>query len=229
MYHEWPLGKIPDHLQRPELAQLKAAGYNFNDPFEVVEIFERKVADYAGSRYAVAVDCCSHGIFLCLKYLNATGTVTIPAHTYVSVAMQIIHAGCKLNLVNQDWTGCYQLKPYPIWDAAPQWRQSMYQGGLHVVSFQAKKAIPIGRGGIILTDDNDAVAWLQKARYDGRNQSTPYINDSIDCQGWHMYMIPEDAARGILLMDARPQDWPDRRGKDFYPDLSTHSFYKNAS
>jgi hypothetical protein len=164
-----------------------------------------------------------------LKYLQATGTVSVPKHTYESIPMQIRHAGCQVAFRDEQWTGVYKLDPYPVWDAATRWQKGMYQGGFHVVSFQAKKAIPIGRGGIILTDDIDAVAWLQKARYDGRNQSTPYANDSIDSQGWHMYMTPEDAARGVLLMDARPQDWPDRSGKNFYPDLLNHPFFQNAN
>lgn len=66
-----------------------------------------------------------------------------------------------------------------------------------------KKTIPIGKGGIILTDDYDAYKWLKLASYDGRNLTTPYNSEShINMIGYHMYMTPEDAARGILLMDA---------------------------
>jgi dTDP-4-amino-4,6-dideoxygalactose transaminase len=36
-------------------------------------MFEKKVAAFAGSKYAVSVDCCSHGLFLSLKYLQSTG------------------------------------------------------------------------------------------------------------------------------------------------------------
>jgi dTDP-4-amino-4,6-dideoxygalactose transaminase len=41
----------------------------------------------------------------------------------------------------------------------------MYVGldALQVVSFQIKKRIPIGRGGIILTDDFEAYKWLKMA------------------------------------------------------------------
>ena len=70
-YSSWPLGKVPKHLQRPELEQLINAGYKWKDPRDAVNIFEQKVADFAGSKYAVAIDCCSNGLFLCLKYLNA--------------------------------------------------------------------------------------------------------------------------------------------------------------
>jgi dTDP-4-amino-4,6-dideoxygalactose transaminase len=227
MYNEWPLGHVPEHLQRPELAQLEAAGYTFDDPRDIVELFERKVADFAGASYAVAVDCCSHGLFLCLKYLKATGTITVPSHTYVSVPMQIMQAGCSVELTDEDWTGKYQLKPYPVWDSAIQWHQGMYQQGLQVVSFQFKKYIPIGRGGMILTDDVTAYQWLRKARYDGRDVNVPYIQDDFEFAGWHMYMTPEDAARGILLMDAKPGNTPERTGRSSYVDLSTKTVFKH--
>ena len=72
-YNSWPLGKVPKELQRPELDELKNRGYEFSDPRDVVDIFEEKVAKFAGSKYAVSVDCCSHGLFLSLKYLAYIG------------------------------------------------------------------------------------------------------------------------------------------------------------
>lgn len=219
MYVNWPLGKLNDDLSRPELKMLTAAGYRWDDPADVVELFEKKVAKFAGAKYGVAVDSCSHGLFLCLKYLNAYGIITLPAHTYASVPMQILHARCQLKFENRDWSGMYQLYPYPIWDAAVRWQEGMYRGGFHVTSFQIKKRIPIGRGGMILTDDDDAVEWLRRARYDGRTPNAKYNNDVITTLGWHYYMTPEDAARGILLMDAIPGSYPDSADSQYYPDL----------
>ena len=69
-YNSWPLGEVPEYMQRTELKWLKESGVSFKDPREVVDIFEQKVASFAGSKYAVAVDCCSHGIFLSLMYLK---------------------------------------------------------------------------------------------------------------------------------------------------------------
>jgi dTDP-4-amino-4,6-dideoxygalactose transaminase len=66
-FETWPLGQIPDHLKRQELHEIRQYGYQWDDPYDVIEIFEKKVAEFAGARHAVAVDCCSHGIFLCLK------------------------------------------------------------------------------------------------------------------------------------------------------------------
>jgi dTDP-4-amino-4,6-dideoxygalactose transaminase len=103
----------------------------------------------------------------------------------------------------------------------------MYSCGIKVVSFQIKKAIPIGRGGIVLTDNAECAKWLKKARYDGRDSRTLYVEDNIQTPGWHMYMTPEDAARGILLMDVRPQDWPERNGRDCYVDLTQKAVFAN--
>lgn len=220
-YQTWPLGKLPIELQRPELALLKQAGYQWNDDYEVVELFEQKVADFADAKYGIAVDCCSHGLFLCLKYLGATGTVVIPKNTYVSVPLQIAHAGCNVQFDDIKWSGRYKLNPYPIYDAAVRWCENMYTDGLHVISFQLKKRIPIGRGGMILTDDKDAALWLKRARHDGRDMSVFYVNDTFSVMGWHYYMTPEDAARGILLMDAISGSYPDSASYKNYIDLST--------
>lgn len=225
MYEIWPLGHVPDHLQRPELKQLALAGYIFGDPYEVVGIFERKVAEFAGSKYAVATDCCSHGLFLCMKYLKAEGTITIPAHTYVSVPMQIRHAGCNVEFEDIEWSGVYQLKPYPIYDAATRWQKGMYAGGMMVLSFQIKKRIPIGRGGMILTDDEDAYKWLIKARHDGRDMTKFYAYDDFEFDGWHYYMTPEDAARGILLMDQIPENCNDSHSYKSYINLQTKRIF----
>lgn len=225
-FKTWPLGKLPQTLQRPELELLKQQGYSFDDFYDIVEIFEHKVAKFAGSQYAVAVDSCTNGIFLCLKYAQAKGTITIPNRTYVSIPMQILHAGCQIAFEEQTWSGVYQLKPYDIWDGATRWRQNMYQGGLHVVSFQIKKRIPIGRGGMILTNDYKAYNWLKQSSHDGRNLKLTQDLDTVNMLGWHYYMTPEDAARGILLMDQTPMINDDSSTDKSYKDLSNLEIFK---
>ena len=73
---------------------LSAYKIQVDDPWDIVEGFEKLVAEYAGSKYAVAVDSCTNSIFLCLKYLNAAGEIEVPKRTYLSVPQAIIHAGC---------------------------------------------------------------------------------------------------------------------------------------
>ena len=35
--------------------------------FEIVKKFEDKIAEFFGAPFGVAVDCCTHGIELCLR------------------------------------------------------------------------------------------------------------------------------------------------------------------
>jgi dTDP-4-amino-4,6-dideoxygalactose transaminase len=228
-YTSWPLGRIPQEWHRPELDQLRAAGYEWDDPRDAVDIFEKKVAEFSGAKYGIAVDCCSNGLFLCLKYLEATGNITIPSQTYVSVPMQIIHAGCGVIFEDLQWSGVYQLKPYPVYDGATRFTKDMFVGddALQVVSFQIKKRLPIGRGGMILTNNEDAYSWLKKASYDGRDLEKYYPEDDFEMLGWHMYMTPEDAARGVLLMDQLPDVNEDSGGSENYSILSDKEIFKN--
>lgn len=227
-YNPWPLGKIPENLQRQEPDIIKGMGYKWNDPREIIDLFEKKVADFAGSTYAISFDCCTNAIFSCIKYLQSIGeideqtTITIPDRTYVSVPMQIIHSGCKLNFEDIAWSGLYQLKGTRIWDSAGKFTKNMFLGGnsLQVLSFQIKKIIPIGKGGMVLTNDKNAYEWLKLVSYDGRDLSTPYTSDEhIQCLGYHFYMTPEDAARGIILMHHKPEINEDSQNSSMYPSL----------
>ena len=229
-YKSWPLGQLPPEFQRPELDQLKKAGYKFNDPREVVTMFEKKVAKFAGAKYGIAVDCCSHGLFLSLKWYKdvmkmITEHIHIPRYTYCSVPMQIIHAGFKPVFEDVTWSGIYQLRPFDIWDCAVRWTQGMYKSGFHIVSFQLKKRVPIGRGGMILTDDPVAADWFRKMTYDGRDLTIGYMEDDFKYLGYHYYMTPEDAARGILLMDQVPKKNLDSGNNRTYSDLSTKRIF----
>ena len=228
MHKEWPLGLLPEELQRPELSELKNMGYTWDNPNEIVNIFESKVADFCGSKYAVAVDCCSNAIFLILKYINKKDKIKIPSHTYVSVPMQILHAGYEYEFVEKEWSGVYKLEPFDVWDAAGRWTKNMYQGGFMALSFQIKKRLPIGRGGMILCDDFDAYKWFKKSCYDGRDLEKNYLEDDINMIGWHMYMTPEDAARGIILMSKISDINQDSHNHKSYKDLRTNNLFKNV-
>jgi dTDP-4-amino-4,6-dideoxygalactose transaminase len=193
-------------------------------------MFEDKVAKFAGAKYGVAVDCCSHGLFLSLKFYKdvlkmKNEFVEIPSYTYCSVPMQIKHAGFTPKFEDIQWSGVYQLKPFDIWDGAVRWTKGMYKGGFHIVSFQLKKRIPIGRGGMILTDDPAAAEWFRKMTYDGRDLNIGYMEDDFQYCGYHYYMTPEDAARGIILMDQVPKKNLDSGNNRTYSDLSTKKVF----
>ena len=52
--------------------------------FEVVTEFENKVAEFFGAPYAVAIDCCTHGVELCLIY-EGVDCIVVPKRTYLSI------------------------------------------------------------------------------------------------------------------------------------------------
>jgi dTDP-4-amino-4,6-dideoxygalactose transaminase len=191
------------------------------NPYQVVKDFEQTIADFAGSRFAVAVDSCTNALFLCCKYLEVE-TVSIPNRTYVSVPCSIIHAGGSVEFEDYNWHGTYQLKPYPIFDAACQLIRRMYQEKTYqCISFSSNKPLNIGKGGMILHDDPVADKWLRMARYEGRNEVS-ILEDEFVMLGWNMYMTPEMAARGLLLSSHLKDEkivYPQ------YPDLSKFEIY----
>jgi dTDP-4-amino-4,6-dideoxygalactose transaminase len=199
------------------------------NPFNIVRAFEEEVSLYTGSRYAVAVDSCTNAIFLTCKYLGVK-EVTIPAKTYLSVPQSIIHAGGEVVFDKTEqansWRGIYQLKPYPIYDAAKRFRHNMYIPGSYMcLSFHIKKHLKISKGGMVLTDDDKAYEWLKQARYEGRHE-VYYKDDDIDMLGWNMYMTPQQAAHGLALMQNMPLDNPDLDENNGYRDLTEFSVFK---
>lgn len=196
--------------------------------YQVVRDFEKEVASWSGAKYGVAVESCCAALFLCLKYFQSPNLITIPKRTYIGVAMAVVNSGNILEFSNEKWKGSYQLKPLPIVDSALCFKKDMYYGGtFRCLSFHAKKHLPIGRGGMILTDDKEAVKWFKMARFDGRKEK-PLNKDNISILGWNMYMTPEQAARGLMLFDnVKNKELPDLKVKDQnYPDLSKFKVFK---
>lgn len=195
-------------------------------PFDAVRNFEQALAEYAGSTYAVTMESCTAALLLACVYYKV-GEVTIPKRTYPSVPNSIIHAGGRVKFEDLEWEGLYQLKPYPIYDSAKRFRRGMYiSGSLQCLSFHAKKILPIGRGGAVLTDDKDIHDWLKVASFDGRHPGVPLWEDKIEMLGWNCYMTPEQASRGHLLLTMTKDYNEDQREDPPYPDLSQFVVYQ---
>ena len=197
------------------------------NPYQIVDTFEKTIAEYCGSKYAVAVESCTAAIFLSLQYVGVKDReVAIPKFTYPSIPCSIIHCGGKVKFTNEWWKGEYELGNLNIWDAALRFKRNMFHGKFQCLSFHVKKLIPIGRGGVILTNDEAAYEWFKKARFDGRSP-VPLLEDNFTMLGWNMYMPPTDAARGLQLLQALgDKDLPDLEvEKQGYPDLSKFPIY----
>jgi dTDP-4-amino-4,6-dideoxygalactose transaminase len=197
-----------------------------HNPYKIVKMFEETVADYCGSKYAVSTDNCTDALLLCCEYYNVD-EVTIPSRTYLSVPQSIMHAGGTPKFKDYRWQGIYQLEPYPIWDAAKRFTSNMYiPDSLMCLSFHIKKHLKIGKGGMILTDSEEAAKWLRKARYEGRGE-VMYHEDVIEINGWNAYMSPEQAARGLMLMQNYPEQVDDLPEQPFYRDLREFPLFKD--
>ena len=237
-YNSWPIGQLPMDWRRPELAYVREHIYQYDDPFDVVAFFERKIATYAGSTYAVAVDSCTNALFLCLRYVGAqgwrrfNGVIKLPSRTYVSVPMACIHSGARITFEDLNWERGYYLKPTLIYDAAVSFTKNMYRpGSYYCLSFQMKKRLPIGRGGMILTNDRAAYLWLRKVRHDGRSIGVAYEKDIPKELGHHMYMTPEDAARGLILFEKLTEHqvyFPPVCSASHYPSLKEYPVWKSG-
>lgn len=208
-----------------------------NGVYKVTDEFEEKLAHYTGAKYAVTIDSQSNALFLSLMYEGVRDIeITIPSRTYPSVPCEIIHAGAKVNFKEVEGTtlkGAYQLEPTNVWDSALRFTADMYIPGTHMcVSFTGPyKHFKLSKGGAILTDNHEAYLWFKRARYSGRRECS-YHDDHFDMLGWNFYMMPELAARGLLLMGQfYNMDGTKKSNEDLelpYPDLSKFEIYKSG-
>ncbi len=210
-----------------------------NGIYKITEEFEEKLGHYTGAKYVVTVDNMSNALFLALYYehkvMNRTeGVITIPSRTYPSVPCEVIHAGLKVNfepVEGKTIKGAYQLKGSNVWDSALTFTADMYKPNTHIcVSFTGPyKHFKLSKGGAILTDDYNAYLWFRRARYSGRREMS-YHDDHFDMLGWNFYMMPELAARGVLLMNQfYDLNGNKKHNEDLelpYPDLSKFDVYK---
>tara|TARA_Y100000748_G_C15480090_1_gene482413 strand:- start:196 stop:807 length:612 start_codon:yes stop_codon:yes gene_type:complete len=201
--------------------------------FKIVTDFEKKIAEYFGSPYAVAVDCCTHAIELCLRYMNVK-YITIPDRTYISIPFLAKKLNIQWDWKEELWENYYQLGNSKVYDAAVLWQQKSYIPGTYMcISFQFRKHLNLGRGGMILTDNKIAKNKLVQMAYDGRERSDlSWSKQNISMMGYHYYMTPETAKLGLEKLPAaikkKPrvwtiEDWPDLKSmKIFSEDIKVN-------
>ena len=188
--------------------------------FGAVTEFEDKIADFYGAPYAVAVDCCTHAIELCLRYKQVK-SFSAPCRTYISVPFLARKLDIDFHWREEDWQDYYYLGNTNIIDAAVLWKSNSYIANTFMcLSFQFRKHLNLGRGGMILTDDPAVAADLKKMSYDGRSPDIPWREQNITTMGFHYYMTPETAILGLEKIEGaintqprqwKVTDWPDLR------------------
>jgi dTDP-4-amino-4,6-dideoxygalactose transaminase len=200
-----------------------------NVNFEVVQEFENKISKFFGSPYAVAVDSCTHGIELCLRYTKET-KINVPKRTYLSVPFLSDKMGLEREWKDEEWEDYYTLNygNKRIIDAAVLWRKDSYLPNTFMcVSFQYQKHLSLGRGGIILLDNEEDYIKLKKMSYDGRLPNIPWRDQDIETVGYHYYMTPETAQLGLNKLQEAINTQPKKWVVTDWPDLTKMKIFKN--
>jgi len=194
--------------------------------FESVRQFENQVADFFGSPYAVAVDCCTHALELCLRYKNVKH-YTVPKRTYISVPFLANKLKISFDWRDESWQDYYYLGDTNIADAAVLWGKDTYVPNTFMcLSFQYRKHLNLGRGGMILTDNQKASIDLKKMSYDGRIPDIPWREQNINSFGYHYYMTPEIATLGLEKLPSAIKTTPKKWVVTDWPDLSQMDVFK---
>jgi len=195
--------------------------------FSAVTDFEEALADYWGAPYAVATDCCTHAIELCLRHTDSND-ISVPRHTYISVPMTAEKLGIRWSWSDEHWSDYYTLGNTRIIDSAVHWREGGYiLGSLQCLSFQFKKPLSLGRGGAVLCGSYADYRDLKAMSYDGRWGTEPWMEQNISTLGYHYYMTPETAQQGIERLPTaytratKKWTWRD------YPDCSKFTVFRS--
>lgn len=195
--------------------------------FSLVTEFEHAVADFFGAPHAVAVDSCTHGIELCLRYTNATG-IRVPKRTYLSVPFLADKLNIEREWMDWQWKDYYPVTHW-VYDAAVYWERGGYKIRTFMcLSFQYQKHLSLGRGGMILLDNLDAAFELKKMSYDGRLPYIPWREQNVKSIGWHYYMTPETAQLGLEKLPDAIKKEPRKWSANDYPDLTLMDVFKNS-
>jgi perosamine synthetase len=216
------------------------------------EEFERLVADYVGSRHAVAVSSATTGLHLALVAagVKAGDEVICPSYSFIATANAIIYANATPVFVDID-PRTYNINPslieaaitprttailpvsqvglaadldeinkiarkhrlIVVEDAAPSLGSKVgdrFVGGISdftVFSFDARKILTTGEGGIITTNDDDAAVRLRAMRAHSasasmlsRHTSSNVVLEHYPNLGYNYKMTDIAAAIGVVQM-----------------------------
>ena len=196
--------------------------------FEVVSSFENKISEFFGSKYAIAVDSCTHGLELCLRYTKET-RINVPKRTYLSVPFLAEKIGLERKWRDDNWERYYTINygDKRIIDAAVLWEKNSYVPNTFMcISFQYQKHLSLGRGGVILLDNEIDYLSLKKMSYDGRLPNVPWRDQDIDTVGFHYYMTPETAQLGLDKLQTAIETPPRQWVVTDWPDLTEMQIFK---
>ena len=200
-----------------------------NMTFETITTFEKRLSNFFGSKHAICVDSCTHGLELVLRYRNEK-KIIVPKRTYLSVPFLANKLNIEREWKDENWEDFYAINDgdRKIIDAAVLWEENSYIPNTFMcISFQYQKHLSLGRGGVILLDNDEDALILKKMSYDGRVPNLPWREQNIDCVGYHYYMTPETAKLGLDKIDDAIKNKPKKWKVSDWPDLTEMKIFKN--
>lgn len=194
--------------------------------FDIIREFEEKISSFFGSPYAVAIDSCTHGVELALRYTKAK-KISCPKRTYLSIPFLSKKLNIDLEWRDENWVDYYYITENII-DAAVLWKKDSYIPKTFMgISFQYQKHLSLGRGGALLLDNEEAYFQIKKMSYDGRIPNTPWRDQDIDTFGLHYYMTPETAQNGVNKFQEAIETPPRQWVVSDWPDLTEMKIFKS--
>lgn len=179
---------------------------DYKNAFDAILEFEEALAKFTGAPYVVTTDCCTHAIEIAFRLTYQKDIVEFPAFTYLSVPMTLSKLNIPFKMVSERWRNNYQFINTKIWDSARSFGQNMYEKGqIQCISFGRTKPMALGRGGCLLTDNQQLYRSASRMRSDGRNlfQFNAWSDQQLFEEGYHYWMRPEDCVAGLNMLDQR--------------------------
>ncbi len=201
--------------------------------FQPVVEFEKEIAKFFGAPFAVATDCCTHGVELSLRLDKPTEKLICPTQTYISIPMTFMKLGLDWEWEEKTWDELCYIGNSRIIDAAVCFRENSYvPGSLMCLSFQFFKHLSLGRGGAILCEDQATYNDLKAMTLDGRHPDTydwaqSWTEQDTTHHGFHYYMTPELAINGLKKLPEAKERVPVQKGSKDYQDLRKMTVFKD--
>ena len=146
---------------------------------------------------------------------NIGSRILVEEHLDFDTPTEIMHPGLTRILENR------------IIDAAVLWKKDSYLPGTFMcLSFQYQKHLSLGRGGMILCDNESDALELKKMSYDGRLPNIPWREQDISTFGYHYYMTPETARLGLEKLQMAIETEPKKWVVNDWPDLTKMKIFK---
>ena len=163
---------------------------------EIVEVFEQRIADFVGAKYACGISSATNAIFLAL--LDKNTKITVPSILPPVVCNAILTSGNKVDFSdNIDWVGdsyvLHSFDEYKIVDSAQkieknQYKQECNSEDLMIFSFYPTKPIGSYDGGMVVSDDKEKIDWFKLMCKNGTKFNSQSWQREIIRPGYKMYL-----------------------------------------